>query len=269
MIGAGSLRNQFYIVPEYDLAGIGKRSRQDTTGRIIVDPTPGVGERTLTFVCAGQSNIANACNVPYAPTNVGKVLNLNVWDGALYRYQDPVLGASASVACWLGRLGDKLIDADRCDRVVFATIGMGASFVIEHTPGQPENSKIMAAIERCRALSLSISAFMWMQGEADNGNTSQADYTTRLQSVIATPREMGEDAPWYIAQCTLFNNVTSAPIRAAQAAVVNGADVLAGPDIDTLTGANRWDDTHLSGTGANACADLWMTSLASLSPAVA
>lgn len=269
MIGAGSLRNPFYISPEYDLGGIGKRSRQDTAGRIIVDPTPELGERTLTFICAGQSNIANTCDVPYAPTNAGKVLNLNIWDGALYRYQDPVLGASASMGCWLGRLGDKLINAGRCDRVVFVPLGMGASFVIEHTPGYPENSKITAAVERCRALGLNVSALLWMQGESDNGNTSQADYTTRLLSVIATPRAIGEAAPWFISRCTLFAGVTSVPIRAAQSAVVNGTDVRAGPDIDALTGVNRWDNTHLSGVGANACADLWVAALAGVPPTTA
>lgn len=266
MIGGASLRDRFYITPEYDLQNLGKRSRFDTTGRVLVDPRPVAGERTLTLICAGQSNIANACDTPYTPTNVGKVLNLNIWDGGLYRYQDPVLGASAQVACWVGRLGDKLINAGRCERVVLVTIGMGASFVIEHTPGNPENSKITAAVERCRALGLTVSAFLWMQGEADNGGTSQADYTTRLQQVIATPRAIGETAPWYIAKCTLMSGVTSATIRAAQASVVNGDDVRAGPDTDTLTGANRWDTTHLSGTGANACADLWVTALSDLVP---
>ena len=50
-------------------------------------------------------------------------------------------------------------------------------------------------------------------------------------------------------------------IRAAQAAVVNGTDVLAGPDLDTITTGERQDGTHFDTYGADSASTLWKNAL--------
>lgn len=49
----------------------------------------------------------------------------------------------------------------------------------------------------------------------------------------------------------------------AQAAMVNGTTIFAGPDTDTLTGATNRQASlvHFNATGADACATLWKTAL--------
>jgi hypothetical protein len=266
MIGSGSIRNPFFITAEPSLNSTAKYSNRNTDGKTLVNPSVYEGKKVLCLIATGQSNIANSGQVSYTTLNPSKVHNLNIWDGAVYQGQDPFVGTSISPTgpgSWLGRMGDAIIADGYYDFVVFVTIAMGGSAIIEHVPGGAENSKYLCAVERCRALGLTINAFLWMQGESDNGVTSQANYLSRLQQVIATPRSIGENAPWFVGKCTYINDVIDNNIRTAQAGVVNNVDIFAGADTDTVTGAtNRYAGlVHLTATGAAAVAALWKTAI--------
>lgn len=268
MFGTGSFSNPFAFALEPG-GGIGKFSLRDKTSKVLVNPTVMKGARVLCLGCAGQSNIANTAQNSYATLNPSQVLNLNIWDGALYEGQNPFMGASNGTGtAWLGRLGDKLIATGEWDYVVLATIAMGASAIAEHAVGGPENLKYGAAFNRIKEIGtmigddLNIAAWLLMQGEADKDlGTTQANWQVGFQSLRQSIRNRGDEAPIFVAKCTYINGAASPTIRAGQAAVVNSTDVFAGPDTDTLTGANRWDTTHLGDTGGDNAATMWRDTL--------
>ena len=103
----------------------------------------------------------------------------------------------------------------------------------------------------------------WEQGHSDSLNsTSEADYTSAMNKVIAECRNSGLLRP---STDTMFVHKSTAlaatsgqrnAIRAAQAAVVDGAIVRAGADIDTLDASYRYDGIHFGPAGAEAQAEL-------------
>jgi hypothetical protein len=82
---------------------------------------------------------------------------------------------------------------------------------------------------------------IWGQGE--NGNslaTSQANYTSGLNTVIGQSRTAGFTGKWFIAKQTYVTGTTSSAVQAAQAAAPNGTTIFAGPNADALAGKCLW-----------------------------
>jgi len=239
-------------------------------GKTMSTPRLVVGEKTAVFVIAGQSNCSNSVDTAYSPGNAAKVDNFNIYDGGMYRAVDPLLGCTIKTSTLngniFGRVADKLINAGWRDRIILATVGYGGSAISSWRLGGQLNPRLIIAPQRLAAVGLSVTAFIWMQGETDNNplSTPQANYAAALGEVIGTPRALGFNAPWLIGKCTYINGATSAQVRAAQAGVANGTDIFGGADTDTLTGvANRYDDAHFSALGADAAADLWKAAIIS------
>lgn len=254
-----------FVVREID--AYPKGGNRDTSSKAVRDPRLVAGEATGVFIIAGQSNACNMVDALYTPTHATKVDNVNIYDGGTYAAVDPLLGCHniASVASvygsiW-GRMGDKLIAATAYDRVILVPIGIGATNMIDWRDAGPLRDRFGIALGRLAAVGLSATAIMWMQGEGDNvGGTSQANYESWLTTMISGVRAGGDTTPWLIGQCTYYNGTTSAAVRAAQAAVVNGTDIFAGADTDTLTGTSvnrQSDNSHLKAAGADAAAGLW------------
>lgn len=239
-------------------------------GKTLSTPRLAAGENTVVLVVAGQSNCCNSVDALYSPTNTGKIDNFNVYDGGVYAADDPLLGCTITDAAnsgnMFGRVADKLIDNAFCERVVLVTIGFGATDIGYWRTGGSLNSRLLIAPQRLAAVGLSVTAFLWMQGEGDTSlGTAQQDYEDALEEVIGTPRAAGYDAPWLIGLSTYTGGTTSTAVRAAQAAAVNDTDIFAGADTDTLTGTttNRQaNDTHFKAAGADAAADLWAAAIA-------
>jgi hypothetical protein len=243
----------------------------DTTGRVEVIPELNPAQVTKVILAIGQSNIASSFDAKYTPTYQTLVQNLNIYDGRIYRLEDPVLGASHrfSEGSWLGRLGDKLIDAGYAQRVIVVPIALDGSSIAQWDGGALA-SRIIVAVNWCRRLKLPITHHIWMQGEKDNAlGTAGATYTAALQAIVQRLRDAGETAPFMLSQTTWSSGTTSSTIRTAQANAVSGPlNIVLGPDTDTLTaGYRQADNTHFSVSGSNgvdACAGLWATAIAAL-----
>lgn len=237
-----------------------------TTGRAIRDPRLIAGERTAVLIIAGQSNSASYVSVTYTPVHGAKIDNINIYDGGTYAAVDPLLGCeSFSFFTTPGnaflRLADKLISGGMFDRVILVPIGIGGS-TVGLWDTLPFGERLLVAFRRVAALGLTVTAVLWQQGESDNvGGTTQANYQLSLSSVIARPRALGFNAPWFIARSSWWLGTTSAAVRAAQGAMPNGVDIFAGPDTDTIGSSGREDNVHWNGPGANTLGDLWFTSL--------
>lgn len=225
------------------------------------------GIRNCVLITAGQSNIANNATSLYVPTNGTKVDNLNPYNGATYAYKDPIMGCSGTLGVGkgnpAGRLADKLINANKFDRVIILPIALdGTSAADWQNTLYP---RMRTAFRRLAYRGMTATAILWGQGEQDNFlGTLQGSYTTTMSAVIGASRADGFSGPWFIAQQTWRAGVTSAAVQAAQAALVNhSSNIWAGPNSDSLDATNRQaDNTHWNDTGADAYAGLWQTALA-------
>lgn len=253
--GAGGARDPFNFTQLN-----GANAFVSTVGKTVADPRPAAGDRVLTIIAAGQSLISNSVDTNYTPTSITKINNINFVDGSTWQAKDPLLGCSTPNGNYLGRMADKLIAGGVCDAVNLVPIGVSGTSITQWIAGGLMQYHLLVAAERCAALGLS-PIFLWDQGQSDAG-MAQATYQANLQAVIAQPRSRGFNGKWFVAKSTMAVNVTDANIRAAQAAVVNGTNIHAGPDEDTLTGGtNRYDGTHFTAVGADAVANLWKTAI--------
>lgn len=246
-----------------------------TSGRVLVNPTVAQNELTAVFIVAGQSLVCNHGQSLYIPHNA-KVENGNIYDGNLYLMVDPVLGPSGAAGSFMGRLGDKLIDIAIADRVIIWPIGVSGTSSGDWSENPNESpfiggvhERLRLAVNRIQALGLMpyVRAVLYQQGQADAYyGTSPRVYEPNIRDMVRRTRSYGLPAgvPWLIAKDTMINGVTYPAYRAEQAAVVDPTNgILAGPDIDTISGAGRYDGTHLNDFGNDWCAALWATAISS------
>ncbi len=233
---------------------------RETVGRTLRSPEIIPGETTFTAVVAGQSNCGNYGNfTSVSLTNGAKIDNLNFFDGGLYSPAYPAIGCEAPGGNWVWQFADKLITGGVCQRVILAPVAVGGTFINAWANDENLFGRITIALRRLAAVGRPADAILWQQGETDGeAGTSQATWQARFGTMKGRVVAAGFDPAWFVARSTLINGVTYSAIRAAQAAVVDGVKVFAGPDTDTLTGGtNRHDNTHFTATGADAAATLW------------
>lgn len=235
-----------------------------STGKSIRDPRLASGQNTGVFIVAGQSNGANyTVGAAYTQTNPTKIDVLSIYDGGTYAATEPLLGCETygsdqTRGNVFTQVADQLISAGIFQRVILIPIAIGGTPVNLWTTSFGD--RLMVAFKRAQAVGLTVTAVLWQQGESDPA-TSQASYQADLNTVIAKPRAAGFNAPWFVAKCTYFTGTTSAAVRAAQAAIVNGTNIFAGPDTDTLGSTYRYDNAHFSSTGATSAATLWKNAI--------
>lgn len=175
----------------YDIEEIaGLQSYNNTDGKVVADPRLVAGENTFVAVMAGQSNIANYGETKFTPTNAAKVHNLSIVDGGMYRGKDPALGAGGVDGSWLFRFADSLVTAGTFYSVILVPIGVGSTRVDQWQSSGVLGRHIPTSCRRCDAHGLTISAFLWQQGESDQAK-AVATYQTRLMDVINTTRAAG------------------------------------------------------------------------------
>lgn len=268
-----------FRVGEIDFTNLGiwgrGRGYCDLATRTLRSQTVDPGIRNLVLITAGQSNMTSVASAAHGITNGAALDNLNLYDGAIYAAQDPLLGTQYLYQTFGGdargslatRVGDALISAGKFDRVILAPCALGSTLMAQWADG-PFDTRVPCILERLRQRGIVEGpnvtfALLWGQGENDNTEgTSQAAYTAAFGRFVARVRAAGMQGRIFIPRQTLINGVTSATIRAAQAACVdNGAGIFAGPDMDAITSGRYPDQTHLD-TGAMVSAtSVWMTAL--------
>lgn len=257
-IATGGLSNPFHfeewVYPAY----------RNTIGKVASDPRPRSGERTFVAVLAGQSNISNWGVTKYTPAHQSKIDNVSFVDGGCYQGNDPALGASGADGSWLFRFADKLITAGTFDRVILVPNAVGGSTIEHWQPSSILGHHLPVSFRRCAELGLTVDAVLWQQGESNHGTTG-ADYQALFASMIAPIRDAGYNAPWFLGKSTWVpGGVTAAGVRAACDALVNGVDIFAGADTDTLGASYRQSSgtsPHFTDAGSDAAAGLWASAI--------
>lgn len=244
--------------------------------RIFLDDTQYADAKTLQnpsvlktgnvgfFLLCGQSNIENTLAEMYTTQNTAKVHDFSIWDGGLYNGQAPISGTGRAFGggCWMTMFADKLIAAGTFDHVVLAGAAIGGTVISQWAPGGDCHQKMIAAIARCLSFRVPLTAALWQQGENDTrAGTTQAEYAASLSAMLAATRDAGLACPWLLGKSTVYGGPQDDGIRAAIDGAVNGVDVFAGADTDTLTGSTyrQPGGVHFTLAGGDAEADLWVS----------
>jgi hypothetical protein len=266
---AAAPRSPIYLSPAdtYENVDLNRGSCNDTAGRPRVPRTEIVKGRTGIFLIFGQSNGANSGDTPYRPRR--RVLNFNLFDGACYVAEDPLLGCTDRRGNFAGRLADMLIERGLFDTIVLAPISVGGSAAAEWTTGGVRHRRLQVAIARAQELGLAFTHLLWHQGETDAGaGTERATYRAFLLDIHAALRRYGLTAPLFVAQASICRSPPNGAIRGAQRDVVSPArGIFAGPDTDTIGVEHRFDGCHMRESGLVRHAELWAEVLSAPSPA--
>jgi len=245
----------------------------------------GVGE---VFVVAGQSNSANYGE----EKQTTRTKRVAAFDGQKWQLaNDPQPSAGGKGGSFMPPFGDALVD--RFDVPIgFIACGIGATSVREWLPkgavfpnpptiesrvvklpdGRWESKGeafAMLVARMKQAGPKGFRAVLWHQGESD---ANQKDLTRTLpgklygeylERVIRdSRREIGWDAPWFVAQVSYHvpGDEASADIREAQASLWRDGVALQGPDSDALKGdlrEHKGQGVHFSAKGLREHAARW------------
>jgi hypothetical protein len=217
----------------------------DTTPATQVSPYVLRGWKVLTIVLVGQSNSANmSLGYQYTVTNTGNVLLLNVYDGALYQYTEPAIGASGNGGHWIGEAADILVTNGLYNYVVIVpAAAIGAASIemfargywgVDNYVGGSLFHRIITCANRVRDLGLNISCFNFALGESAVGYP-QASFQLPLQAMVDQTRSAGFNAPWIMDITTYHNDIINEGAVAALTDICNNTDILPGVNTDDLT----------------------------------
>jgi hypothetical protein len=239
----------------------GNAGWRDTSGKTLSGngQTVNTGIVNCVIIAAGQSNFGNTSPDAYSPSNPNALDNLNIYDGAIYKAADALVGAPSLILPPTTEghpaliLGDALVTAGKCARVIIVPCAVNGTSVAQWA-GQLSN-RIPTALGRLAARGITSSTtnvtivLLWGQGEADTLlGTSQASYVASWNAMIAAANLTGVRA--LVAKETLWNTATSAALQAAQTqnatsgVINNSAGIYLGANADALQG-------NICGSGTN------------------
>lgn len=239
------------------------------TGRTQVHPDTAKTGNYQAFICWGQSQGTNLGATPHTVTNPTLHFNISLQNGGIYQAADPLLSIpNAGGSIW-AQLGDALIDNADYDRVIWLPTNIGSTRIADWRNNGIVNYRIRAACSRILALGIPSNRIqiLSMIGESDNiDNTSQATMEAGYQEIRSLFDTFGlSSSPMWVPQETWVEGATDTNVRAAQAAVVNGTTIKAGPDFDTLDGSYRGTSgaagTDFDDDGVAEAAVMWRTVL--------
>jgi hypothetical protein len=214
----------------------------------------------MVAVAFGQSNSANLAST----RSESQRATYNFHSGKLYRAKDPMIGADGMGGSVWPKVGDGLQTAGIYDAVIFASIGVNATSVLEWLPGTKLHKKLLNVLSQLDRSRLPVTHLLWHQGEQDaRAGTSPAEYFEAFLVIVESLRANGIAAPIYVSQATrCYETAKNPPLRAAQRKLAESLDgVFAGPDTDLLGPEYRYDGCHFAENGVSAASQLWVDAL--------
>lgn len=215
--------------------------------------------RVLVLLVLGQSNAAN-----HAQSRAAGGAGVYSWyRGRCYAAVDPLPGATGTGGSVWTRLGPLLVQGVRGrahDAVLWVPLAIDATSVAQWARHPRLVDGLQDTVRGLRSSGFEPAHVLWLQGEAEAFKaTSAADYRRDFGQVLQRLRELGVQAPVWVAQASLCQQRSNPAVRAAQALLPQQfEDVKAGPDMDALFApALRFDGCHFSTQGAAQAAQAW------------
>jgi len=237
----------------------------NTTGLTLSNAT--LSAKTFVQIIVGQSVGASHVQGNYVATGDCRMVNMT-GDRKVYldNQGGTMLGATFSASGYQGwttytalwaKECDLLIAGGKFDRVITINASYAGEPIAKFMPGGVLGHLLPLAFFTLNELGIKanqVNAIIAMEGESDGiAGTAQATYQAAMQSWFTVAANLGFTGKWIVPLETYAYGCTSSTIRAAQAAVVNGTTVIAGPDLDTFVGAtNRYAEVASGGCAVNA-----------------
>ncbi|HEX8365360.1 MAG TPA: sialate O-acetylesterase [Allosphingosinicella sp.] len=232
---------------------IAVRARDDASCRVLAGP------RTEVWLVLGQSNAAN-----HAERRTQAGPRVAAFDGRRCdAARDPLPGGTGAGGSLWPPLAEAWVRRGHASRVVVAMVAEESTPVAQWQPGRALHRRALRTIEKLRERRLPVDRILWIQGEADAiVGTGEADYAQGLASALA-PLHQASGAPVWIALASRCGDAASSAVRAAQtAAPVRHGWARAGPDLDRIASAGRYERCHFSRHGQAGAVRLWLDTLA-------
>ncbi len=231
--------------------------------RTMVRLDGGRSPKAMVALVIGEANADNLGES--AAASADRVYNF--YKGRLYKAEDPLLGGNVdsveSGSVWI-RLANLLIARGVYQEVVIVQLAVRESTLARWRPGTELRRELIERIREAQEAGLTFTHLLWSQGESDaRSSTIQEEYQQAFRELVESIRQHGVMAPMFVAISTLcYSNKANLEIQQAQRSLVDPEfRVLAGPNIDDLGMAFRFDGCHFSSEGLDKAAHLWFEAL--------
>ncbi|MBS0547041.1 MAG: hypothetical protein JSR24_04780 [Proteobacteria bacterium] len=222
-------------------------------------PPPAITSRTMVAFVFGQSNSANHGGEKFAAASEAV---LNYWNSRYFVAEDPLLGASGLQGGPWTLMANRLVADKTFDSVVLEAAGISATTVRDWATGGRLNVMLEKRLADTKAAGLTVTHFLWHQGEEDNNEAGVAGYDAAMRTIIDLAQKYFPKAKFLIAQASICYRVPpNGGLRQIQRDLTRLPGVFAGPDTDEIGEADRYDDCHLSGRGLERHADGWVAAV--------
>ena len=202
-------------------------------------------KNAFVIMVSGQSNSSNflKSNKKY------KNKHYNYFDGKCYELSNPVLGAEGEMSSLIPAIASKL---DKYKDIIFFTSGIGGLSIKEaNHKNQTFIDYNKTSLEELDKNDNHLKVFIWIQGEADAGNSF--DYINNFNSIFnkITKNLTGRNnIKLIITQTTRCKNKEDEILRKKQKLISNSKDALLKTiNTDKLGNKFRYDECHFNDLG--------------------
>jgi hypothetical protein len=222
---------------------------------------PPITPRTMVAFVFGQSNSANHGDEKFRASSPAVT---NFWNGKYFAAEDPLLGATGKGGGPWVLMANKVIEARTFVSVILIAAGVAATSVEAWTTGGSLNGMLEKRLAEAKDAGLTVTHFLWHQGESNNSPAGAANYDAAMQPIIALTKRYFPQSKFFVAQATLCGrgNLPSVELQKIQLGLSRLPGVFAGPNTDEIGFADRYDGCHLNGRGLQKQAAGWAAAIA-------
>lgn len=218
------------------------------------DPLKNIG----VYLTYGQSNSTNSGEYGYFVKN--EVFQYLL--GKTFVYEDPSLGGTGIGGSVWGMVGDKLIENEVHDQVVFSNSGWGGKSIGELKDGHEFEFLITnynGLIDKYGR----VDGILFHQGESNNSPEGVRNYYNDFSEFISNLKERGVEIPVYLSRVSLCgkNSPINENLTDIQNKLIREIDIVReGPNTDLLSlESDRLNDyCHFSLQGNDKFSDMWV-----------
>ena len=217
------------------------------------DPLKNIG----VYLTYGQSNSTNSGEYGYFVKN--EVFQYLL--GKTFVYEDPSLGGTGIGGSVWGMVGDKLIENEVHDQVVFSNSGWGGKSIGELKDGHEFEFLITnynGLIDKYGR----VDGILFHQGESNNSPEGVRNYYNDFSEFISNLKERGVEIPVYLSRVSLCGkNPINENLTDIQNKLIREIDIVReGPNTDLLSlESDRLNDyCHFSLQGNDKFSDMWV-----------
>lgn len=222
---------------------------------------PAITQRTLVAFTFGQSNAANHGSEKFRAVDANVV---NFWNGRYFAAEDPLLGATGDGGSVWIRMASKLIAAKAFDSAILLAAGIAGASVRDWTTGGRLNAMLELRLGTARDAGLTVTHFLWHQGEADSNAPDSASYDAAMLPIVALTRHYFPQSKFFNAQATICGHgaTPNLGLQKVQLGLGRLPGVYAGPNTDEIGPDGRYDGCHMNGSGLEKHATGWAAAIA-------